>query len=90
MPATATPDAPVDFKDALHREWTDISAELYRTYIFPDGTSLRIENPLRLFVSDSGGHRVFSGNDGGKCFYVRPSWAAIEWKVRAGKPHFVK
>jgi hypothetical protein len=78
------------FDDVLHREWTDISSELYRTYIFSDSVRLTIDTPLRLLVSESGGHRVFSAESGGKCYYISPNWIAIEWKVAEGKPHFVK
>jgi hypothetical protein len=80
----------VHLNDALKRDWVDISTEMWRRYVFEGGTELRIDQPLRLLVSESGGHRVFSGVDGGKCFYVSPKWVAIEWKASEGKPHFVK
>mgnify|MGYP005863207419 CR=1 FL=1 len=78
------------FKDALNREWVDISSELERRYIFPSGRDITIERPLRLLVSESGGHRVFSASRNGTCYYVGPGWIAIEWRVREGHPHFVK
>ncbi len=80
----------IEFVDALNREWADISSEEYRKYIFPTGREIYIEKPLKLLVSESGGHRVFSAEDGGTCYYVNAGWIAIEWKVAKGQPHFVK
>lgn len=80
----------VEFVDALNRDWTDISSEDYRKYIFPTGREIFIQKPLKLLVTDSGGHRIFSAVDGGMCFYINPGWIAIEWKVGKGQPHFVK
>jgi len=70
-------------------EFTDISMEQEREYIFPNGRTLTIKEPLRLNVSDSGGHRVFSAD--GYCWYIQPKegWV-IKWKVKVGKPHFVR
>lgn len=80
----------VEFRDAMDREWADISSELVRRYIFPSGRDITIEEPLRLLVSDGGGHRVFSAEDGGTSYYIDAGWIAIEWKVKPGHPHFVK
>jgi hypothetical protein len=69
--------------------FTDISSEKEREYIFPNGTKLFIGKPLFLNVSASGGHRLYTEDNW--CYYVQPKegWA-IRWKVRKGKPHFVK
>ena len=69
-------------------EFTDISSETERVYVFPNGQTYRVDHPLALHVSDSGGHRIF---DGEHCHYVQPreGWA-IRWRVRDGAPHFVK
>lgn len=71
--------------DALNREWTDISNEEYRTYHFPKGERVRIDNPQKLNVSASGGHRVYSAD--GISHYIPPAWIHLEWK---GEPSFVK
>ena len=70
-------------------EFTDISSESEREYIFPNGTTLYIGKPLYLNVSKSGGHRLYT--EDGWCYYVQPKegWG-IRWKVREGKPNFVK
>ena len=52
-----------DFKDALGRDWDDISSELWREYTFFDGAKIKIENPAYLNVSESGGHRIFDCGD---------------------------
>lgn len=88
--ATAEPTRSIEFVDALEREWTDISSETQRVYVFEGGTRMVIDQPLRLHVSDSGGHRVFSGEGGGKSYYVPPRWIAIEWQTAPGRPHFVR
>jgi hypothetical protein len=70
-------------------EFSDISSEETRSYCFPNGNVLLIEKPLYLHVSDSGGHRLYC--EAGYCYYVQPreGWY-IRWRVREGKPHFVK
>lgn len=70
-------------------DFKDISSELERTYTFPNGNTYYIKEPLFLHVSASGGHRLYSAD--GLCHYVQPreGWA-ISWKVREGKPSFVK
>jgi len=70
-------------------KFDDISSEKEREYIFPNGNKLLIGNPLYLNVSKSGGHRLYT--EDGWCYYVQPKegWA-IRWKVKAGKPSFVK
>lgn len=71
--------------DKLGRDWTDISSEDYREYIFDSKNIIHIEKPLFLHVSESGGHRVFDSS--GNSYYVRPGWLAIKW---VGNPAFVK
>ena len=59
-------------------EWKDIGDELYREYIYESGFVYRIDVPLALNVSDSGGHRVYDCE--GKSYYVKAGWVAIEWE----------
>lgn len=70
-------------------EFNDISSESKREYIFPNGGKLFIGSPLYLNVSKSGGHRVYAAD--GWCYYIQPKegWS-IRWKVKEGKPSFVK
>lgn len=65
-------------------DWKDISHEKVRKYawVFDKGVfDLVIENPLKLFVSESGGHRIFNGE---RCYYVAPGWSYIEWEPVEG------
>lgn len=75
------------FNNETDLEFTDISNEIERHYIFPNGTELLINNPLWLNVSKSGGHRIKAKYN---CYYVKPSesWY-IRWTVEEGKPDFV-
>lgn len=72
-----------DFRNESGLKFTDISTEEFREYSF----GYRIDHPLWLHVSGSGGHRIFNGEH---CYYVQPEkgWA-ISWLVRDGEPHFV-
>ena len=56
--------------------WTDISTEEFREYRFPDEQTVRIEKPLKLKVSRSGGHRIVA--EGGN-FYVPPGWLVMHF-----------
>lgn len=77
----------INFKNESGLTFTDISSESYRAYFWAD-SMLKIERPLMLHVSESGGHRVFA--EGGKSFYVKPGWRYIQWEALEGKPNFVK
>lgn len=76
-----------DVKDNAGIEWTDISSEKFREYIF-DNSVVRIENPLALNVSKGGGHRLVDAQ--GESHYVPKGWFHLKWKVRDGQPHFVR
>lgn len=74
--------------EALDVPFSDISSELWRAYRFPGGEIVRIDAPVRLAVSASGGHRVESIDGHGH--YVPSGWLKIEWKPREGQPVFVR
>lgn len=82
----------MEFKNESGLEFTDISSEEYREYLFSAGdgsnTSIRIPRPTKLNVSASGGHRVFS--EEGRSYYIPPKWIALYWEVKEGAPNFVK
>jgi hypothetical protein len=78
----------IEFKNESGLEFTDISSELERIYLYETGAELTIKEPTHLHVSDSGGHRIFT--KAGQSFYVRTGWIAIKWTVREGAPNFVK
>jgi len=63
----------------------NISDEQYRVYEFTDGVT-KIEEPLLLNVSKSGGHRIFDAS--GRSNYIPAGWKKLYWVVKEGKPHF--
>ena len=77
-----------EFKNESGKEFADISSEAWREYTFPTGQSIRIEGPLRLNVSDSGGHRLFDAS--GVSHYIPAGWVHLQWQAKDGQPHFVK
>lgn len=60
--------------------WTDLNPpERKRTYVFPGGERLVLENVTKLEVRESGKHRVET-KDGRKLF-VAPGWLWIELEM---------
>jgi hypothetical protein len=76
-----------DFKHETSHKWADISTEKYRVYEFSD-KSIRIDEPLTLSVSQSGGHRVFDAF--GVSHYIPSGYRHLYWQVKDNQPHFVK
>jgi len=74
-----------DFLNESKLEFKDLSDELFRVYEFPDMV-VRIEEPLLLNVSDSGGHRIFDSN--GISNYIPAGWRRLYWKVKENKSNF--
>lgn len=68
----------------------DISTELYRTYTFPGGEEIVVQEPSMLWVklSSSPGmagkhsHRIALMNGNG--VYIPAGWLKIEWRNREG------
>lgn len=85
--ATQLAEAP-DFRNESELEFTDISSELWREYRFLNGETVRIDDPLKLNVSASGGHRIFDG--AGVSHYIPAGWIHLMWKTKDGAPNFVK
>lgn len=81
-----------DFRHKTPFNWTDISSEKYRTYVFSypneGDKEITIKYPVALSVSRSGGHRIFDGR--GTCHYIQSGWVHLFWQVEEGQPHFVK
>lgn len=75
-----------DFRNETRLNFLDISSESQRVYNFGGGTLVKIERPLKLHVSESGGHRLFDSN--GMSHYVPPRWVQLSWAVREDAPHF--
>ncbi|SDD55313.1 hypothetical protein SAMN05192552_103016 [Natrinema hispanicum] len=78
-----------DFRNETDLDFTDISSEKYREYTFPNGSVIRIDNPLLLHVREgSGSHRLFDSQ--GRSHRISPNFLKITWEVKEGEPHFVK
>lgn len=69
-------------------DFVDISTEAYRVYEFPNGDRVRIDLPMKLNVSRSGGHRVY--DESGESHYIPPKWIHLSWRAKDGNPNFVK
>jgi len=77
----------IQLRNESNNIFQDISSEEYREYEYLNGRKLKIDKPLYLSVSGSGGHRLLDAH--GVCWYVQPveGWS-INWKVTDDKPHF--
>ena len=69
-------------------EFSDISSEVFREYIFPNNEKVHILSPLKLNVSKSGGHRIL--DNAGVSHYIPAGWIHLRWQARKGKPNFVR
>lgn len=78
----------VSFRNQSNLVFTDISSEAYRSYEFSNGKVIRIDEPLKLNVSPSGGHRLFDAS--GTSHYIPKGWVWLKWKAKKGFPNFVK
>lgn len=66
--------------------FASLENESFRVYEFDGGTQVRIENPVAVSLSSSGGHRILDGE--GVSHYIPPTWIHLYWMVKEGKPHF--
>jgi hypothetical protein len=77
-----------EFRNATDLEFADVSSEQWREYLFVGGETIRIEAPLKLNVSESGGHRIFDAS--GVSHYIPIGWIHLKWMAKDGAPNFVK
>lgn len=75
------------FNNESGLKFVDISTEKYREYNFGD-KFVRIEFPLWLNISQSGGHRVFDVNN--VSHYIPKGWIHLKWEAKVGAPNFIK
>lgn len=62
-------------------------SEEFREYIYEDGNVLVIKDPLELFITANGTHRVVASD--GRTYRPSPGYLGIAWKPRAGAPAFI-
>lgn len=65
-------------------EFKSLGDEAYREYVYPEGSPQRVNNPVALRVSASGGHYVVDGDD--LVHYFPVGWRRLTWKARDGVP----
>jgi len=78
------------FLNKSNLSFTDITSELWREYHFiKDGSvaKIRIDNPSKLNVSSSGGHRLYDAS--GISHYIPAGWVHLKWEAKPGEPNFV-
>ena len=78
----------LEFKNDTDLVFDDISSEQYREYNFGKNGFVKINNPLKLNVSASGGHRLYDAS--GQSHYIPAGWISVSWKSKEGLPNFVK
>ena len=76
-----------EFINLSNFRFVDISFELFREYIYPNGAKMRIENPIRLSVAKNNAHRITDAS--GLNYYIAPGWLAIDWRSKPGTPNFI-
>ena len=77
----------MEFRNSSNLEFSDISSEAWREYRFADGQVVRIDEPLKLNVSESKGHRIFDA--AGISHYIPSGWIHLRWEAKSGQPNFV-
>ena len=91
-PTANTANVTVAFRASLAKPgipplpFSDLSDEEYRVYVWPSGWKVTLRNPMKLNVSASGGHRVYTSD--GISHYIPSGWNHLYWKVKANCPHF--
>ena len=71
----------IENQDTLEMRIADVSEyEIQREYQYPDGISLTIKGPWRVFIAPSGSHRVQT-NDG-NVHYIPNGWICLSWEPR--------
>ena len=85
-PGIQTPQLP-QFINVSRFKFIDISFEMFREYVYPNGAKIRIDNPLRLSIANNNAHRLFDLN--GLSYYIPQGWISIVWKARPGAPNFI-
>jgi hypothetical protein len=67
-------------------EAKDISTEQRRTYTWPDGSKVTIEEPAK-FIDSQNGHRISDSRGNGH--YVPKGWIHLQWENKHGAPAIV-
>jgi len=63
----------------MDMEWQNIDHEEYRVYIFSWDKKVRIDKPVLINVSKSGGHRILDAED--VSHYIPSGWVHLYWET---------
>jgi len=77
---------PVNITNNPDLKFSSLEDEQYRIYTFDEGREVRIDNPVALNVSKSGGHRVLDA--AGVSHYIPHGFYHLRWVVKDGQPNF--
>lgn len=64
-------------------EWKNIDHEKYRVYVFPNEEEVRIEEPVLINISKSGGARILDANN--VSHYIPYKWIHLYWETNDNK-----
>jgi NTP pyrophosphatase (non-canonical NTP hydrolase) len=56
----------------------DISFQEYCVYTYPNRTTFRVDNPVKLYLHDNGSVRILDAD--GVTHYPIPDWVGVSWK----------
>lgn len=71
----------MNFKDVQEQEvleFKSVENETYRLYIYKNGFTIKVDNPVAIHISRSGGHRLILAS--GRCMYVKAGWIAFAYE----------
>jgi len=77
----------IPFINMTRLRFVDISHELYRQYLYPNGANITINFPLKLSIDKSNVHRVFDTSQ--LSYFIPPNWIGIVFKAKLGTPNFI-
>ena len=79
------------FTNNPNLKFASIDVELWREYDFMTGSgdvvTLRIDSPVALNVSSTGGHRIIDKEE--VAWYIPYKWFALRWMAKKGAPRIV-
>ena len=77
----------IPFFNATNLKFIDISHEVLRQYLYPNGANITINFPLKLSIDMKNNHRVFDST--GLSYFIPPNWIAVVTKPKPGAPNFI-
>jgi len=82
---TKPPEIP--FINMTRMKFVNISHELYRQYLYPNGANITINFPLKLHIDRGNVHRIYDASQ--LSYFIPPSWIGIVSKAKPGAPNFM-